>query len=1613
MKNRSKKILSLLLALVMVFSLLPMQAFAVGESRNTGVARKDLKPLPLPDCPAQTLVSDEIDGLTVTVEAPKGALPWGVEMNVTKLENLDAVQAAVDAMEDVSGTALVAADITFVSDGKEIQPQKDVTVTMTSAALPVGSELTVVHLDAAADELNEDVEAEAVENVVSEADVKAVTFDAAKFSVYAIIDPEDDGPVRATYYFQNADGTPYYFKDSAGRDMDNQIIKDGEYLEDVGAPAIGDSQTFLGWYVYNTETAQFGDKIEFGPEHPIAVTAEEDYDVIVRAKYDNVVYVTFYTDAAGAIVLERLQVALDADGKGQVDLSKYKTDAPLSTQAFVGWTKTPGGTEPIDNTDPDANPPVTANILEVTGNTSLYPVFKDAHWISFWACERGAGATYTAPAFVLGGQPASTAKPEKNPTWTGYVFKYWSETKPEYDDAGHVTNNAVEFDWSTVLEHDITLYAVWEYAVAKYTVMFYQQLATDEAGLADSAKHYEYSHSETRETTKGDDVGPSAADKNAPEGFVFNEAKSTTSVVAQADGTTVVEVYYDRIAYTLVFVVEGNSYQDYVLSTDDSGTQYAYVNGEYVQLTRVENTEPRDILTQNEGGTTEYTGQVYDASHNPVAAPYDRNQTYYRRTGSWWSGYTYYQLYWNTITVTTGYTWELNGETYTGARYKLQNTTTHIVKRIEALYGHTISDQFPIIGDDGTSYEGWVWEDESKDVYEYILQTIEVMPSANVTMKGAERVPVKTIYYYVEVIKGEDLTGVETRTFGEKTYKLYKTVTHNFNFLTYNEEYHDIPGFSKDRANADPAFGGATYSPSSFASGHNGDYRYLVGWSLNSDSADSNIARIPNYANYQVQNNNGTYTNYVYHHNNGTNFTYVSPDHYADYADEWVNYLYYDRNSYKLEFKDSLTNENLSVFETGSPDFNPVRTVQYEESLADYEPAAAVRPLSTIPGKEFAGWFEDPECQVPFDFENGTMPNHDHVVYAGWQDVYYLVKVDPNGGQLASTESTFFWLTYGKTVSEYGNIKREYVEVDDGSGTHTYVHHSYDSLLAAKVAEGMTEAEAAEWIWDHYREVPRDAYYTDDLTAEGGTGRYVAEANAYDLIGWYNVNEDGSLGEPYTFSAEVSAPVHIRAMWRRLGDFGVVYDTAVVDRSGNPLYVKDADGNPTDVQVTGIVDFGDPNRYADQSDSSVLGVCGVPSSNYVFVGWMYEGKIYNKGDVYVINSALADENKNVHLTPVFDEVENVPVRVTHINWYANTVDVDGQPLLESLLTKPDTALNNDEDNLGWYELDDNLQINAATPIRPSDTFAYRGYVFLGWAKKSDATADELFLKWVQASGEGDDAVAAHFEAETEEGNNEWVPVTEVAADEHLPYDDLYAVWKPLYFYLFHSATGKLEAIQMADADADGTYGIVANDKVTENYLYGGVYNAMVGVDADAVAALKGTNNALSGYNAYTGEQTSYWKRSNAWKTTFAPEADTVYYVKEVPNEFLKVYGRYTFNISDGQIQKIYLLTTIDQSAYSSVYFTISSLEGEYRAMISRKFTLSFGENSNQEPVEITAQTLNSNLYEASLLGIYQATNDLQSGQTYTITPTWRTLDGETVTGPERSLKVTDTSITEP
>ena len=450
---KRKKLLSFILALVMVFSLLPMSAFAAGAGADVngfGLGG-GIKPRPMDQYPAQTLTSEAVDGLTVTVDAPKGALPVDVEMNVTKVEDLSAVQAAVDALDDVNGTALVAADITFVSNGKEIQPKKEVTVTMASDALPADSALTVVHLDAGVGELDDaDVTAEPV--AVTAAEANAVSFDADKFSVYAVLGPDETGDeARVAVNFYGADGNivaTYYVKNSDVILGDGERQDDVSYIEDIVTdPGVGGTlpsgQIFLGWTIDAADANTNGEDENYDPEHygadysintkPYTIDGVCQYLADLDIKEGDTldifplifkVYSVTYLDEQG-ISLGSDDVYLKIDETKYVGYTVSKNYTPVSsTQHFEGWlTEDDAKISNAKYADADAAEPYKmGTTMDITGSVTFRVDAPEGRWLTF--NENGKGATYNAPQFVRSGattsQPTLATKP--NMIRPGYEF---------------------------------------------------------------------------------------------------------------------------------------------------------------------------------------------------------------------------------------------------------------------------------------------------------------------------------------------------------------------------------------------------------------------------------------------------------------------------------------------------------------------------------------------------------------------------------------------------------------------------------------------------------------------------------------------------------------------------------------------------------------------------------------------------------------------------------------------------------------------------------------------------------------------------------------------------------------------------------------------------------------------------------------------------------------------------------------------------------------------------------------------------------------------------------------------------------------------------------------
>ena len=173
-------------------------------------------------------------------------------------------------------------------------------------------------------------------------------------------------------------------------------------MEDVGRPDVPEGETFAGWYIFDTETEEYGEQIVFGQ----AISVTENVTYIVRPFFGDVAYLNFYEDSEGHNIFQRVQVAL-TNGSATYDISTQSVTAPKSNLAFVGWNESAGA----DNDDRTA---ITNTTVTVTANKNYYPVYKTAHWIHFNANKDGeTGASYTAPKYVLVGQTAERSRSQQ------------------------------------------------------------------------------------------------------------------------------------------------------------------------------------------------------------------------------------------------------------------------------------------------------------------------------------------------------------------------------------------------------------------------------------------------------------------------------------------------------------------------------------------------------------------------------------------------------------------------------------------------------------------------------------------------------------------------------------------------------------------------------------------------------------------------------------------------------------------------------------------------------------------------------------------------------------------------------------------------------------------------------------------------------------------------------------------------------------------------------------------------------------------------------------------------------------------------------------------------
>ena len=540
---------------------------------------------------------------------------------------LGTVEARPVTVELEGKNVLLAYDIKIYANslmkllGIAWQPSEGaITVQVKSDVLTDGSKLTVYHMA----DINSPVE---VVGEGIEVQDHSITFPAESFSIYPIGEEQENA--RIGYRFWYNDGTQnillstQYFR---YKDVHPAGGGSGLQLNEPSLPGVDNTtwnRIFKGWSKtgFEDDDANLTNIDALNTE--LSAKAEADYVegtfVDLFANLKNVYYVTYVdvnpNNVLATEIIPRAESGVTTFTIKAADELRPTIDSDTQLQ---GWYE-------IDNLDTVYTPGQTGVVI--SGNMTLYPKIEGGYWLIFNDNDLvddghghmvSGGASFTPPAFYL--NEITNAPVE--PTWTGYAFGGW------YADSACTT----PFEFGSLLNHDTTVYAKWTPSASSYRVIIWKQRTSDKPTTPDAEKTYDYIYSDLfdQNVVTGQTVtlnnrytriyGTNGTSTDTDKAyFVYNAGKTDQSVVVKADGSTVLNVYYDRKPVTLNYYIYG-----YAPATINGDSDYGRIDGQYVRLFR--NGEKYYYLVN---GSTPYTNDyIVDKSGNNYYWDYTSNASY-------------------------------------------------------------------------------------------------------------------------------------------------------------------------------------------------------------------------------------------------------------------------------------------------------------------------------------------------------------------------------------------------------------------------------------------------------------------------------------------------------------------------------------------------------------------------------------------------------------------------------------------------------------------------------------------------------------------------------------------------------------------------------------------------------------------------------------------------------------------------------------------------------------------------------------------------------------------------------------------------------------------------
>lgn len=1065
---------------------------------------------------------------------------------------------------------------------------------------------------------------------------------------------------------------------------------------------------------------------------------------------------------------------------------------------------------------------------------------------------------------------------------------------------------SVELNFAAI--HKDETYKVTYYpALVDVTVRHYWQNAEGE--------NYTLHETENRQMPTGSDVGAGLA-KTYP-GFTALLYETTTKVAA--DGSTVVEIKYDRNYYLLNLNLDGGWGVEPIYARYGAPVSLGTpVKAGYT----FNGWNPEFALTTMPAQDTTYTAQwkAPDSAKVTVVIWGENAND---------EGYSYYDSI-NT-TGKPGETFNASGiihEPYTLANYGIVATASGVTPEEEAVKYFTklgLEDgKIYYFNDRGSSSNGdkyYYYTDGS--FYEYDSKPTDYIGTQLGRESCSEGLLHTTDYFYKYEAKRNASSGIWTlRKSDTATVSADGTTVVNVYYDRVEKTLH----FRKANSSSDTygtitAKWGASirdqFNAKSKAAG-------TSNWSENSDASGpwtSYLDAMPakDMTFYAYTKGSGTSTAYYYvegldgkdklYYENvstGTGYTVTveefiringftfNADRSAKVGDKFDNSkFYYTRNSYNLVFNDGVNEVK--------------KTVKYEESLGGYDykpdvPAGLYEKDSRV----FAGWYLNPECTgEEYKLNEHTMPANNVLLYAKWAPVEHKVtysqteggnplgQVDnvPHGDLIKKVpdveygERTFVgWFYKDENGVEHAFHPSMPVRRDMNlyAKWRTNVAMSYTIRYAIQNEDGSLTYIAEDTTGSALAESTKtfEAKTGADLYADYQTG-YFPQVSSHSMV----ISLDNPEQNEYTFIYVKMQAVNYTVRYLEKGTNAVLYDEKSDSTSAAVVTEKF-------VAIKGYA----PDAYQKRL------VLSADENQNVITFWYVRDEVHAPVQIIhwvqnIAGDGYTEYQSSTNLNGVINKTYSAdPIAITGFEYARGTVEAGASVTVVPAGQNPSGTLTADGLVLNLYY--DRIQypyefrfVNSYTGEDITD------YTFPGATKGNARFGDRVTYTAPERLGDlgykldtAKSSASQAIDIRIEDPAN--VAKLNVKTFYYIPYFNVVHVQRDP---ATENVTRTPNEVDLTTSIVDNRYDLTA--QVAAGYLYGGSFS-------DAACTV---------VQEYGAEN----------PTSFTPTRGQTYYIWEVPDTYLRPSNYRVARHIDGvqTLCKLYPLTTADRLLYKEVGFS--------------------------------------------------------------------------------------------